>query len=126
MLPPQPAWVGVGDLNDIPNEACLCTSFEDDRFVIKAVKNAAGELLPTRWGGNRAIGFFISNSRDFVQEPWFHYEAIADHRIVRTTLNLVRGSTEPVNRWFKAPKKERPLILMKRFETKYFLKNGKS
>ena len=121
LLPPQTAWVGMGDFNDIPSEACLCTSFEDDRFVIKAVKNVEGELLPTRWGGNRAIDFFIANCHDLVQEPWFHEEAIADHRIVCTTLTLVRGCTEPVSRWFKATKKDRPPNFDKKVWDKIFL-----
>ena len=57
--------------------------------------------LPTRWGGQRAIDDCLASTDDVYQDPWFHDEAIADHRIVCSNLRLLCPDKQPVLRWLK-------------------------
>ena len=48
LLPPNAAWIGMGDFNDVPKDAILCTSHEGADSVVKTATDASGNLLPTR------------------------------------------------------------------------------
>ena len=108
LLPRSSAWIGIGDFNDEPCDAWLRKSHEEDGCILKAVLNDSGVPLPIRWGGQRAIDYCLASTDDVYHHPWFHEEAIADHRIVCSYLSLQCPDKQPVHRWLKHGFKGRP------------------
>ena len=56
----------VGDFNREPHESCEVQAFSEGH--VKAVEDAQGSYIPSRWEGNRCIDWALTNSPDRVVE----------------------------------------------------------
>ena len=72
-------WLVAGDFNSQPHESPFCDWLLQDGAHLKAVKDAQGSLLPTRYQGDRCIDYGISSHADSVQVEGFFETRIADH-----------------------------------------------
>ena len=68
-------WLVAGDFNSQPQESPFCDWLLQDGAHLKAVKDAQGILLPTRYQGDRCIDYGISSHAESAR--------IADHYSVK-------------------------------------------
>ena len=67
-------------------------------------KDTAGDALPTRWEGTRCIDFFITNAAEHIEEISLLDEAIANHKIVSSTIISQSHARTNKFRLVKSPK----------------------
>ena len=78
-------WIGIGDFNaDV-----LKADFPSENLQAVFASNPAGNPLPTRWSGQRAIDYAVIQGPAFLEaEATLDEHKFGDHKAVRVTLQL--------------------------------------
>ena len=77
---PQKPWLMVGDFNNEPHEYDLIQVLKEEGASVLAVTDEQGRLQPTRFEGNRAIDYGITNSVGAFSKPQFLEAKVSDHK----------------------------------------------
>ena len=87
-LDPDQLWVGFGDWNALPNENFLQAVFHDDGATSVALTDNAGNWVPTRWRGRRAIDYAVTNTPVKLQCVTSWSTVFGDHKVIEFVLRV--------------------------------------
>ena len=87
-MDPDQLWVGFGDWNALPNENFLQAVFHDDGATSVAQTDSAGNWLPTRWKGRRAIDYAVTNTPGKLQCVTSWDAVFGDHKVIEFAFHV--------------------------------------
>lgn len=98
-------WVLCGDHNETPQDNVFSQLLVHEGGHLLAVPSSdhPSGWAPTRFEGDRAIDYAVTNRPDDVENFRFHPLAISDHKILSWTMRAAgAGDVEPTWRWTKS------------------------